>query len=177
MKKIVIFKTICLLMLLPLSSCSEDDSPRIQEEFLSARVNGENFNVDKENGVLSAKKQLSSYGTINLLVRCETHEGKNIEFLVLYYYGEDNYAIGNRSSLTSGDFMNSNWCKYSEASTGQFWSTANDSFFTGSLLNYVEITEDDGSYIAGNFSFEGHDSSGSSFREISEGNFRLKITP
>ncbi|WP_424495312.1 hypothetical protein [Salinimicrobium sp. GXAS 041] len=175
MKKSIFFITACYFVLLSLNSCSEDEDVVTREEFLSAQINENNFNVSRQNGILRAEKQLSSYGTINLLVSGENYEGKSIEFLVLYYNGEKTYTIGNRPFLTPGSFLNTNWCKYSEHDSDELWSTINEFFYTGLLSNYVEITEDDGSYITGNFSFEGHNSAGSSSRLISDGNFRLKV--
>lgn len=57
------------------------------------------------------------------------------------------------------------------------WSTVNDIFYIGTLPNFVEITSDDGSYITGNFSFEGHEKTGASSKMVSEGKFSLKLRP
>lgn len=176
--KTIKFNAILLFMLLLLTGCSSDDNVlQIQEEFLSARVNSENFDVETQNGLFFAQKQIASNGAITLLAKIKTDEGKTIEFRILNYFGERSYPLGNRQFLEQGSFVNGNWSKYIEDEPSSIWSTENDSFYTGVLPNTIEITLDDGSYIAGNFSFEGYDRTGASSKMISEGKFNLRVRP
>lgn len=173
--------TISLILLFTLfliTGCSDDDNAiLIQEEYLITKVNGENFNADLQNGQLFAQKQISSHGAISLLAKVKNDEGKTIEFRILNYLGQRSYPIGNRQFLEQGSFVNGNLCNYIEDNPSGIWSTENDIFYTGTLPNFIEITSDDGSYITGNFSFEGHEKTGVSSKMVSEGKFSLKLIP
>lgn len=176
MGKLLILKAIVALMLLANISCSQEDNLEIQEEFLNAEVNGEDFDVDGNSGVMVLQKQLTSLGTINLLVNGRTPDGKTVEFVVYNYNGERRYLIGRKSSLEQGHFLNKNWCQYSEETTGLFWSTVNTHHATANLPGFIEISEDDGTFISGTFAFDASDITGLDVRNVSEGNFNLKLT-
>lgn len=164
-------------MLLALVSCSKEDEPEIREEFLRAEVNGESFSADKKTGIVFIQKQLTSQGTINLLLSGKTREGKSLEMVVYNYHGKKKYTIGRKNSLNHEHFLNYNWCQYFEETTGLFWSTVNNHYTVASLPGYIEISEDDGSFLSGIFAFDAFDTDGLNARNVSEGNFYLKLQP
>lgn len=176
MEKIITLLITLLFTIISLTGCSSDDTVLpVQEEYLTARINGENFNVGSQNGLMLAEKQLTPFGSINLFAKINTVDGKTIEFKVFNYVGKNRYPIGKRQFPEFSNPINGNWCNYSEVNPSGHWSTVNDLFSSGDSPNYVEITADDGAYIAGNLSFEGFEVSGASSKRISEGKFWLKM--
>lgn len=149
------------------SGCNNDDDVnQIEQEFLAAFVDGEEFVIDGSNTLVECKKMITEFGSINLSVKVETEEGKTIEFLVLNYNGTGVYPIGN-------SLINENWINYTEPIPDGFWSTRNN--IIRSDLDFLEITQDDGSYLSGGFSFVAFDDIGTSLRTVSDGNFNIKI--
>ena len=149
------------------SGCNnDDDMTQIDQEFLTAFVDGEEFVVDGSKTLLECQKMVTEFGSINLSVKVETEEGKTIEFLVFNYYGPGIYPIGNNP-------LNGSWMKYTEPVPEGFWSTRNN--MMGSDIDFLEITQDDGSYLSGGFSFVAFDDIGTSLRTVSDGSFKIKI--
>lgn len=158
-----------------LLACSEgDDLPEIREEFLTATINHEKFSVNKLNGVVSCEKIFTNYGTVNLIVKVESREGKGMEFMILNYLGDRNYRIGNRTSIAAGHFSDG-WLNYSETNPVGLWSSMEDIYTAGDVPNTFRITEDDGNYIGGTFSFAGYEPVSLTSRNIANGKFNLKI--
>lgn len=164
--------TFALLSLLATLSfaCSNDDQPLPEEEFLTANVNAEKFTVNSANGKLHCEKILADYGAIDLLVKVETHSGKNIEFRILNYQGKGRYSFGDNP-------MRKSWINYSEVSPPGIWMALNHLPGPGMIANRMEITEDNGSSVKGNFEFSGYEHSQLSWRSISQGNFNLRVRP
>lgn len=149
------------------SGCNnDDDMTQIDQEFLTAFVDGEEFMVDGSKTLVECQKMVTEFGTINISVKVETEEGKSIEFLVLNYYGPGIYPVGN-------NLLNGNWMNYTEPIPEGFWSTRNN--IMGSDKDFLDIRQDDGSYLRGAFSFEAFDEIGTSLRRVSDGNFNIKI--
>lgn len=175
MKKIIIQKAFFVLLCVAIMSCTQNDDLETRAEFLHAQVNKEYFSADRETGILLLQKQLTDRGTINLLVSGQTREGKAIELLIHNYDGEKRYEIGRKNSINQVHYLNSNRCQYLEETTGLFWSTFNNNQIAAGLPGYIEISEDNGSIISGNFAFDAFDMEGINARNVSEGNFSIKL--
>ncbi len=160
--------------LILLSGCNnDDDMVQIEQEFLKASVDGEEFMVNGSNLIVQCQKLTTEFGSINLKVKVETEEGKTIEFLVLNYNGKRYYPIGNPTPSLDNTFLNRNWMNYAETSPQGFWSTNHKNMIGDG--DFLEITEDDGIYLSGSFSFVALDAVGASWRSVSDGNFKIKI--
>lgn len=171
----VILGSIISCSFILLLACSEgDDLPEIREEFLTATINHEKFSVNKLNGVVSCEKIFTNYGTVNLIVKVESMEGKGMEFMILNYLGDRNYRIGNRSSIAAGQYSDG-WLNYSETNPVGLWSSMEDIQSAGNRANTFRITEDDGNYIGGTFSFAGYEPVSLTSRNITNGKFKLKV--
>lgn len=164
--------TFALLSLLAIFSlaCSNDDQPLPEEEFLTANINAEKLSINSTNGKLHCEKILAEYGAIDLLVRVESHTGKNIEFRILNYKGKGRYSFGDNP-------MSKSWINYSEASPPGIWMAPNHLPGQGMITNRMEITEDNGSSVKGNFEFTGYENSQLSWKSVSQGNFNLRVRP
>lgn len=164
----------CSLTLLP--ACSQDENvPEIHEEYLTAIIDGEKFSVNGKNGTFSCEKVFTNYGTVNLTVKISSTAGQEMEFMIYNYYGKRNYPVRDRTYIAANHFNNGSWLNYSEAFPANLWSSMDDSYLTGEVPNLLRVTEDDGNYVAGNFSFEGHELTGLTSRQISNGSFYLKV--
>lgn len=174
MKNLFLRLALAISGLILLFGCNNDDDMiPIQQEFLSASVDGEEFMVNGPNPIVKCQKRITEFGTINLSVKVETEEGKTIEFLIINYLGNRNYPIGNLNSPENNTLLNGNWMNYTETSPQGFWSTNNKNVIGGG--DFLEITEDDGIYLSGSFSFVATDNVGESLRSVSDGNFKIKI--
>lgn len=151
-------------------ACSNDDNQLPDEQFLTANIDAEKFAVNSTSGKVHCEKILANYGAIDLLVKVESNGGKNIEFRILNYIGKGRYSFGDNP-------MNKSWITYSEASPPGLWSAPYRIPGQGTITNRLEITEDDGSLIKGNFEFSGYENSQLSWRAISQGNFNLQVRP
>ncbi len=146
---------------------------QIEQEFLRASVDGEEFMVNGSNPMIKCQKFITEVGSINLLVKVETEEGKTIEFLVQNYNGKRNYPIEKYNPFIDNIFLNGNRMNYSETSPLGFWSTNHKNAIDNG--DFLEITDDDGIYLSGSFSFVAMDDVGASWRSVSDGNFKIKI--
>lgn len=174
MKKNFILCSLIVIGVLIFPGCSSDDSnAEIQEEFLTAKINGEDYLVGSSNSIIECKKRLTEYGSINLAVKARTEEGKIIEFLILNYRGANMYLIGNRTYSTGYSFLNGNWMEYSETLPLGVWSTRKNEYISDRA--FVEITTDNGSVVTGTFAFNAQDEVGESIRSVSDGNFSIEI--
>lgn len=158
-----------------LLACSEDDNlPETREEFLTAIINHEKFSVKKSSGVISCEKIFTNYGTVNLAVKVESMDGKGMEFMIHNYLGDRNYRVRNRTSIAAGHYSEG-WLNYSETNPGGLWSSMEDTYLSGEVANILRITEDDGNYVVGTFSFEGYEPNSLTSRNITNGKFMFKI--
>lgn len=129
--------------------------------------------VGSSGSIIECKKRLTEFGSINLAVKAKTAEGKIIEFLILNYRGANMYNIGNRTYSTGYSFLNGNWMKYSETLPIGVWSTTKNEYISDRA--FIKITNDNGTYLTGTFSFNAQDEIGESIRSVSDGNFSLEI--
>lgn len=174
MKNLLLNFALAFSGMILLSGCNnDDDTAQIQQEFLTASVDGEEFMVEGSNAPIKCQKLVTEFGSINLSVKVETEEGNTIEFLVLNYKGKGPYTIGNLTSTFEGTFLNGNWMNYAETSPEGFWSTNNKELISDT--DFLEITGDNGNYLSGSFSFVALDDVGESLRSVSNGNFKIKI--
>ncbi|QCY69466.1 hypothetical protein FHG64_08720 [Antarcticibacterium flavum] len=109
--------TPCLLLICAtlLFACSDDHEALYDEQFLTANINAEKYTVNSTSGKVHCEKILANYGAIDLLVKVESHSGKNIEFRILNYKGKGLYSFGDNP-------MNKSWISYSEASPPGNWT-------------------------------------------------------
>ncbi|HSP12040.1 MAG TPA: hypothetical protein VLO29_05900 [Salegentibacter sp.] len=149
----------CLLV-----GCNDDDNsflPMNEEEFLTATIDGEDLSVQGLEAIISCEKNVTHTGSIEVLFKVGTESGESIEFKLSNYIGNNFYSLDN------GNFQNS-WIKYRQGD-GE-WLNNN-----GNSENLIEILEDDGNYLSGRFSFQGHNGDNLSRKIISDGSFRVKI--
>ena len=159
----------CVLIICLLVGCSDDDAAeRVQEEeFLSAQIDGEDFMVDGS-GVISCQKYLNDYGGIDLLVNVETEDGEHMEFYIADYTGAKNYAIGN-------NVFNKSSMKYGIMNPLGDWFASAETKQAQTNIPYLEIIEDTGDYIKGNFEFDAHNTVDNSSKVISNGDFNFRV--
>ena len=157
--------------------CSNEDDFSGEEEFLHAKVNGENFNASIDGDDLYFKKEINSNGTIDLILRGRSRDQKIIQFAIRNYMGSKRYIMGNKSSLHRDHFLNGNWCDFSEETTGLVWSTKNLPVVGNLSQSYVEIDSDNGNMISGAFLFDAYDNGGNDRKSVSEGIFQVEIRP
>ncbi|MBZ9629415.1 hypothetical protein LB465_01390 [Salegentibacter sp. LM13S] len=167
------FKTIvapCVVLISLLGGCSDDDSvDQLQEEeFLSAQIDGEDFMVDRSKGLISCQKYLNDYGGIDLLVNVETTTGEFMEFYITDYVGARNYIFGN-------NVFNRSWMRYGMTDPLGDWYAATESKLLQTTFPFIEILEDSGDYVKGNFEFEAHNQSNNSIKLIRNGNFNFRV--
>lgn len=150
----------CLLV-----GCNDDDSLSLmdEEEFLTVRIDGEDLFVQNANGIISCKKFVSHTGSVDVLFQVSTNNGRNIEFRLYNYIGNNLYSLGNSSHQNS-------WIKYRQSNLEGEWIN-----LKGNSMDLIEILEDDGNYLTGRFSFQGHNGNDLSQKIISDGNFKVKI--
>ncbi|UJH92165.1 hypothetical protein LZ575_06190 [Antarcticibacterium sp. 1MA-6-2] len=136
--------------------CTKNNDPGVREEFLTAMIDGQELYINSSNGTLKGEKQITPFGTLNLSVKVLSTNGKSIEFLIENYQGKKLYSIGDRTGSVEGNFTNGHWINYAQTVPPELWSSLFDHYVDGELLNYIEITEDDGNYIKGHFSSENY---------------------
>ncbi|WP_081210549.1 hypothetical protein [Salegentibacter sediminis] len=153
-----LFFFMCLLV-----GCNSDDSLQLmdEEEFLTAKIDGVNLSVQGLDGLISCQKYLNHNGSMDLLLKVETTNGEGIEFRLANYLGNHAYV------LSSNNFQDS-WIMYRH--TNGEWLN-----IKGNSQDLIEILEDDGNYLTGRFSFQGHNGTYLSQKHISEGNFKVKF--
>ncbi len=142
---------------------NDDDSLQLmdEEEFLMARIDGVNLNVRDGDGIISCEKYVTHTGSMNVVLRVGSASGESIEFKLSNYIGNNSYSLGNSSFPGS-------WIKYRQGE-GEWLNVK------GNSLDLIEILEDDGKYLSGRFSFQGHNGVDLSRKLVSDGNFRVKI--
>ncbi|HEY9184803.1 MAG TPA: hypothetical protein VIM94_05740 [Salegentibacter sp.] len=149
----------CLLV-----GCNNDeDSLQLmdEEEFLTAKIDGLDLFVQGKEGIISCEKYITHTGSIDVFLRVRTISGESIEFKLSNYIGNNSYSLG--SSMFHGS-----WIKYKQ-SEGEWINVK------GNSQDLIEILNDDGNYISGRFSFQGHNGTDLSRKLISDGNFRVKL--
>ena len=164
------FVALCLLLICLLVGCSDDDAvEKVQEEeFLSAQIDGEDFRVDRLVGIVSCKKRLNDYGGINLLIKAESASGELVEISVSNYLGPRNYIF-------APDGISKGWMRYGMGIPTGNWLSFAESKQVQTLHPFLQILEDDGNYVKGNFGFRAHNPIDNSVKLVSNGNFNFRI--
>ncbi|MDR9456677.1 MAG: hypothetical protein RI572_04625 [Salegentibacter sp.] len=152
-----------LMMCLLVGCNNDDDSLQLidEEEFLTAKIDGIDLFVQGEEGKISCEKYVTHTGSIDVLLRVGAASGESIEFRLSNYIGNNSYSLG------SNNFPGS-WIKYRQGE-GEWLN------IKGNSQNLIEILEDDGNYLTGRFSFQGHNGIDLSRKFISDGNFKVKF--
>lgn len=152
--------SILLFTALMMISCSSDDNNPTGangEEFLTAKVDGADFSSFAD----AIAATIGSGGTGDVLaVQGSNTSGDFIRLNIVNYNGVGTYTTGDNISNTSS------------VSYGTVQPIANwiSTFDVGS--GTVEITEDTDTYVKGTFSFTGLNSSDSTTKTITEGEFK-----
>ncbi|MBZ9730366.1 hypothetical protein LB467_11780 [Salegentibacter sp. JZCK2] len=160
----------CVFIICLLVGCRDDDpvDQLQEEEFLSAQIDGTDFMVDRSVGLISCQKYLNDYGGIDLQVNVETTSGEIMEFYIADYMGARNYMFSN-------NIFNKSWMRYGIVNPLGDWITVAENKQVQATFPYLEIIEDDGNYIKGNFEFEAHNPVDNSMKLISNGNFNFRV--
>lgn len=158
----------CVFIIFLLLGCSDDPVDQIQEEFLSAQIDGADFMVDRSVGLISCEKYLNDYGGIDLQVKVETPSGEILEFYIANYMGAKNYIFSN-------NIFNKNWMRYGITNPLGDWFTFAENKQVQTTFPYLNIIEDKGNYIKGSFEFQAHNRVDNSMKSINNGNFNFKI--
>lgn len=160
---------------LSLSGCSEaDDSLNLQQEYLFAEIDGAEFSGDHTNGETTCQKVLTPHGTINLSYKMRRFDGKRIEFLIQNYSGSKRYLIKIPDILNATN-SSINWINYVEGPEESSWSTRYNKNLNPEIPDYIEVTEDNGKFLKGHFSFEGHNAEGTSSLSVTNGDFTVML--
>ena len=154
-----------VLMCLLVGCNNDDDSLQLmdEEEFLTARIDGIDLHVLSTDGILSCEKYVNHTGSLDILFTVTSATGQNIEFQLSNYIGNNLYSLGDNS-------FEGSWIKYKQTNPKGEWINVK-----GNSLDHIEIIEDDGNYLTGRFSFQGHNGTDLSTKHVSEGNFRVKL--
>ncbi|MUP47033.1 hypothetical protein E0K83_14905 [Gramella sp. BOM4] len=159
---------IILLFLSALLSCSSDDKEDLYDEvYLSANINGNDYLLNGKTATITARRFIGQTGLLKFEVMAVALNGEWVSFQIPDYKGPDGYIIGENPMLPTliayGD----------QSSVGQ-WSCNNPG--PNELeQNFIEIINDDGIFIAGNFQFTGQNIDDESLQKISNGKFRLLV--
>lgn len=136
MKPLSVDPVLLLLFAALAFACSNDDNQLPDEQFLTAIIVSEKISMNSSSGKIHCEKILADYSAIDLLVKAESHSGKNIEFRILNYRGKGRYSFGDNP-------LNKSWITYSEASPPALWSAPYHIHGEGTITNRMDITEDD----------------------------------
>jgi len=169
MKKSTNLKMVLLVFLTTLIGCSNNDDldNNLNEEFLTARIDGAEWNVKKEEGIISCKKIMTSRGVVNLLIKAIDANGNEIELYV------DNY-IGNRTYVFGDNILNTNRMNFKQKDNGHSWGVITN-LSRDISLNKLEVLNDDGLYLKGSFNFEGVNMLDMSSKSFQDGHFSFRL--
>ncbi|MCF4102532.1 hypothetical protein L1I30_12725 [Gillisia sp. M10.2A] len=137
------------------------------EEFLTAKVDGANFDANQMEGNIKASKFTNSDGTISLKVECTNNTNKAIELIIANYTGVKTYLVG-------ADLWKMSSIHYMDLESGRDWGTDFTEFLNQSY-NTLEIISDDGNVIQGNFIFKGYNLEDKSIKTVTEGKFKVYL--
>ncbi len=154
-----------LLIICFISSCSKDDNINsIDNNFLSANINGISYNMDSKSSVFTVKRIIGASGIIKLDVQVLSEAG-NMRFIVPSYSGKSIYLMGKGTVLP-------NTFEFENTSTFSKWVCRNPGTSINER-NFIEVINDDGKMLEGNFSFIAQNPEDQSLLKITEGKFRL----
>jgi hypothetical protein len=98
----------------------------------------------------------------------ETAGGEIMEFFIADYMGARKYIFGN-------NVFNKSWLRYGLEEPLGDWFASAESKQIQSTLPFLEILEDNGDFIKGNFEFEAFNNLDNSRKLISNGNFNFRV--
>jgi len=163
-KKTIYVTFLCLSVILASCSSSDDDGGTDDgtggtgDEFLTAKVDGSNFEAAQSPAVIVG----ATSGNGLMTFQGGTNEGNTIRGSVFNYNGAGTYTTGdniaNVNSLMYITLPNNAWSSTFDIGSGT-----------------ITITSDDGTTIEGTFSFEGYNSEDQTTKTITEGNFKAII--
>ena len=165
-KKTIYVTFLCLSVILASCSSSDDNNDGDNNddgggngtEFLTAKVDGSNFEAAQSPAVIVG----ATSGNGLMTFQGGTNEGKTIRGSVFNYDGVGTYTTGD-------NITNVNSLMYITLPNNAWSST----FDIGSGI--ITITSDDGSTIEGTFSFEGYNADNQTTKTITEGSFKAII--
>ncbi len=159
------FRILFLTLAIGFTSCSSDDDNDAGgggggggEEFLTAKVDGANFEAAQSPAVIVAATTSNGLLTFH----GGTNEGNTIRGTINSYTGVGTYTTGD-------NITNVNSLTYITLPANSWMST----FDIGS--GTVNVTSDDGTTVEGTFSFEGFNPQDQSTKSITEGSFKATI--
>lgn len=168
MKTILNSSVCCLyLAILLVFGCSKDEVSEVDDQYMSANIDGVDFMVDHNVGEFTSSRILATHGTVNLQVKGRLKNGDAIWFLIQNYHGAKMYNFSN-------NFISPGKIGYISLSSGGNW----DSSLSGNQLEapaQVEIVTDDGAVIEGHFNFDGYNLQDFTKKVVRNGNFRIRI--
>jgi len=168
MKKLTNLVLILLVFLITLIGCSKDDSVNeLNDEFLTAQVDGADWSINKSTGIISCEKIITSRGVINLLIKARSVNGDYMELYIDNYVGKRAYTFGD-------NILNDNKMSFSQYENGNSWNVLINPN-RDKTLNNLEVLDDNGKYLKGSFNFEGTNMKDMSIKKFQNGNFNFKI--
>jgi len=137
----------------------EDGGGGSGSEFLTAKVNGTNFEAAQSPAVIVA----ASVNNDVLAVHGGKNDGETIRISIFNYDGVGTYYTGD-------NITNVNSLMYLTLTPSATWTST---FDIGS--GTIEITSDNGTTVEGTFSFEGFNAQDSTTKNITNGSFKAII--
>lgn len=171
-KKILIMRNftisfLFLMSLVLLVGCSEDDSTEnITDTYMSAVIDGTNYQMTGMDSELTAKKLIGPSGILKLQVSASSSHGQHIKFVVANYMGEGIYIVGENPMLPT-------FIELGNAQPYGLWSCHNPGP-SDTEKNFIQITLDDGKVVEGKFDFSGQNFEDNSMRKVKEGKFKIQ---
>ncbi|SDR74686.1 hypothetical protein [Gramella sp. MAR_2010_147] len=170
MKKQYFYYLVSMVFFFGIISCNtNDDGIESSGQYLTANVNGLDFNADENIASLHFTRGFGTAGSVNLYVRVISTEGDVMEFLVENYTGVGKYYIGDH-------IYNNSWIKYERPSVSEQWMVQPK----GALnlnSNFIEITSNEDKFIEGRISCKELRNTLAEIFGAIEGDFRLVYRP
>jgi hypothetical protein len=98
----------------------------------------------------------------------ETAGGEIMEFFIADYMGARKYIFGN-------NVFNKSWLRYGMANPLGNWYASVENRQVQTTFPFIEILEDNGDYIKGNFEFEAYNPTDNSMKIVSKGSFNFRL--
>ncbi len=149
-------------------SCSEDDNMNagIDENIMSATINGISYNMDSKTTVFKLSRTIGPSGLVELDILAMSDAG-NIRIIIPSYTGKNIYLMGMGTLLL-------NSFEFESSSPLDKWVCKNPGT-TESDRNYFEVISDDGRILEGNFRFTAQNDNDLSLLKLTQGRFRLVV--
>lgn len=156
---------IFLLFIIGACSSEDDTIDPSNDMFLKTIKNGVPLIMDSQTASFEVNKIINSSGILQLEVKV-VNADESVRFILPYYSGKNMYVIGQDSRLP-------NLMEYEIAAPYGKWLCNHPGLSTLDK-NYIEITQDDGRFIEGKFSFTAQNQQNLNFIKFSEGSFKLE---